>query len=380
MRCPRCQNESKQYFYKGSKGWMCRRCVQFKRQLIQEEDQLREQKELREDCEEYMLKYTLTPAQTEISRKCAKAIECQDVYVEAICGAGKTEVVILSIAQALQRRQRVGFAIARRQVVLELRDRLSVIFHKAKVIAVCQGHTEEVMGDLIVCTTHQLYRYPNFFDLLILDEPDAFPYKGNKVLQGIVKSSCRGNMIYLTATADEELKKRISEKTIYHLQLYQRPHQHPLIVPKKVVGPWIILLAVGLFWIQSHKERQILVFVPTIRMTAVIKTMIKPWMKVTSCHSKTKNRDEIIAQFKRREWQCLVSTTILERGVTIERIHVCVFWANHSLFDEASLVQMSGRVGRSFHHPEGECLFLCSSQSESVDRCIFHCESANEKR
>ena len=37
---------------------------------------------------------------------------------------------------------------------------------------VCGGHTEVTDGDLIICTTHQLYRYYRAFDLLILDEPD----------------------------------------------------------------------------------------------------------------------------------------------------------------------------------------------------------------
>ena len=46
---------------------------------------------------------------------------------------------------------------------------LAQYFPKAKVIAVCGGHTAQTDGDLIICTTHQLYRYFHAFDLLILD-------------------------------------------------------------------------------------------------------------------------------------------------------------------------------------------------------------------
>ena len=67
---------------------------------------------------------------------------------------------------------------------------LLVNFPNLKVIPVCEGYTQIVDGDLIVCTTHQLYRYIQSFDLLIIDEPDAYPYVGNDVLQAIVLNSC----------------------------------------------------------------------------------------------------------------------------------------------------------------------------------------------
>ncbi|MFV0480341.1 MAG: helicase-related protein [Anaerorhabdus sp.] len=379
MRCPRCQNEDYFYFYQGSKGWMCRRCVMFKRKLIEEDTVVEIERRCGSHEAEYHLAYPLTEKQKEISFYCAKASQKQDVFIEAICGAGKTELVILSIAAALRDGKTVGFAIARRQVVLELQKRLSAIFKQAKVIAVCQGYTSDVTGDLIICTTHQLYRYPHCFDLLVLDEPDAFPYKNNEVLQGIVKSSCRGQLIYLTATADEYLKQRVQEKSIVHLKLSRRPHQQDLIVPVKKSGP-ILLLGVWLWkWIRDHPDSQLLVFVPTIALVKYLKWWVSLKTTCLGCHSKTENRDEVIEQFRNKEIRCLVATTILERGITIDGVQVCVWLANHRVFDKASLIQMSGRVGRSFKSPFGDCLFLCSSQSEVVQQCIRYCREANEK-
>jgi late competence protein required for DNA uptake (superfamily II DNA/RNA helicase) len=49
----------------------------------------------------------------------------------------------------------------------------------------------------------------------------------------------------------------------------------------------------------------------------------------------------------------LVTTTILERGVTIPKSDVYILDANNPLFDEASLVQMAGRAGRSGADPAG---------------------------
>ena len=74
-----------------------------------------------------------------------------------------------SIREALLRKERVGIAIPRRQVVIEIGERMQKAFTRLRVVYVCGGHTDETEGDLIICTTHQLYRYPGYFDLLILD-------------------------------------------------------------------------------------------------------------------------------------------------------------------------------------------------------------------
>lgn len=39
MRCPRCGNEDPSWFYLGSKGWYCRRCVGFSRRLACEAEE-----------------------------------------------------------------------------------------------------------------------------------------------------------------------------------------------------------------------------------------------------------------------------------------------------------------------------------------------------
>lgn len=96
-------------------------------------------------------------------------------YVPA--GAGKTEITLESICWALSLGKKVGFAISRRQVVVEIAGRLKKNFPELSVIAVCEGFTEITDADLIVCTTHQLYRYAGCFDLLILDELEPFPMR-----------------------------------------------------------------------------------------------------------------------------------------------------------------------------------------------------------
>ncbi|MBR3343147.1 MAG: DEAD/DEAH box helicase family protein, partial [Solobacterium sp.] len=169
MQCPRCLNTDSRYFYKGSRGWYCRRCISFGRIMLEEEKEPVSLSPVSKGSEEYTLQYPLTGAQAEIAVKCASLIGYKDVLLHCVCGAGKTELVVLSIAKMLKEGKKVCFAIPRRQVVLELRERLAQYFPHAVVIAVCGGHTSVTDGDLIICTTHQLYRYWHAFDLLILD-------------------------------------------------------------------------------------------------------------------------------------------------------------------------------------------------------------------
>ena len=98
---------------------------------------------------------------------------------------------------------RVGFAIPRKDVVYELSIRFKNTFKKAKIVSLYGGNTEILEGDIICLTTHQLYRFNNYFDLLILDELDAFPYKDNDVLYNIFLRSIKGNYILMSATISE---------------------------------------------------------------------------------------------------------------------------------------------------------------------------------
>ena len=169
MKCPRCLNTDKRYFYKGSRGWYCRRCISFGRVMLEEDSSQAVLSPVTSGSEEYVLKYPLTPYQKEVSHQCALAAGKTDVLINAVCGAGKTELILESAAKMLAQGKKVCFAIPRRQVVLELSQRLQACFPHAQVAPVCGGHTDVTDGDLIVCTTHQLYRYYQAFDLLILD-------------------------------------------------------------------------------------------------------------------------------------------------------------------------------------------------------------------
>ncbi len=117
MRCPRCLNTDPTYFYKGSKGYYCRRCIGFKRVLI-EEILAPKEYPIQSHSGEYTLSYELTAKQKKISHECLKLSMDSDVLLYCVTGAGKTELVFESIAWYLKRQKKVCYAISRREVVL----------------------------------------------------------------------------------------------------------------------------------------------------------------------------------------------------------------------------------------------------------------------
>ncbi len=370
MRCSRCLNTDEKFFYRGSNGWYCRKCVKF-----QGEDELDQQ--TNEVDPEYYLNFSLTNKQAEISHQLTKHVrEGQSVLLEAVCGAGKTEIIFEMIADNLRNGKKVGISIARRQVVLEIAERLQAAFKNLKVVAVCQGHTKDVNGDLIVCTTHQLYRYRQYFDTLVIDEPDAFPFKGNSTLQGIAKNSCRGAFVYLTATPDDELKNNKSLKKLY---LSKRPHGHDLCVPDVLIGPKLFLIFKGALWLMEElkQHKKVLLFVPNKKTGRNLYQLMKIFINCCHIDSESEDRDRVIKDFKNDKYDLCISTSVLERGITISNVQVLVWLADSGVFDEAALTQIAGRVGRNKNYPDGECLFLCNSRQRSVEHCIESIVRAN---
>ena len=133
----------------------------------------------------------------------------------------------------------------------------------------------------------------------------------------------------------------------------------------------------GLTEPKEKEGKQALIFVPTTAMSRRLARVFSVWYRVADISSRSVDKDEIIHRFRSGQTQFCFATTILERGITIEGIDVAVLEADHSVFDEASLVQMAGRIGRSFRCPDGEGLFLCRRRSAAAENCIRSLRQAN---
>ncbi|MEG0823248.1 MAG: helicase-related protein [Erysipelotrichaceae bacterium] len=319
------------------------------------------------------LDYPLTDKQLIATNKLMEYLKLKNnVLVFAACGAGKTEIVMEPIKYYLNEHKKVCFAISRRQVVLEIRERLAKAFTNMKVICVCEGHTRVIDGDIIVCTMHQLHRYPNCFDLLIMDEVDAFPYKNNDVLHAIAHHSSLGQVIYLSATPDLIMLKEVKENKLKMVELFQRPHKHPLVEPTIRQGILLYRYYMLYRFLKDHhlNKIQVLIYVPTRAMAHKLANRLNIVYRVKAITSTTSNKDEIIKEFHEHKYEALVCTTILERGITIKGVDIVILDADHLVFDCASLIQIIGRVGRSIDKPSGEGLFIIKRRTGEVNACI----------
>lgn len=379
MKCLRCNNSDAALFFARDGKTYCRACLDFgpleagvPPQAVRLKQRVIRTKPV--------LEFELTPFQKRISEQALSILKSgRDVFVYAAAGAGKTEISLGPICHYLGLGKKVCFAISRRQVVLEIAARLAKNFPDLSVIAVCQGHTRVLDADLIVCTTHQLYRYPDSFDLLILDELDAFPFAGNAVLEALAEKSCRGQRLLLSATPDPASFERIRQGKMEMVQLFKRPHGKPLCVPRKVYCSRLQMVLRILLVCRTMKRngKQVLVYVPRIADGWWMALCLKGAGRSGLIHSKSQDKDAVMDAFRARELDFLICTTLLERGITVPSVQVLVYRADHRVFTEASLIQIFGRVGRTFADPSGIGICFMEARAKAVDACCAQIEAMN---
>lgn len=372
--CPRCGESSPKYIGYKNDAPYCRRCIRFKGELAP----LREVRPLDNALK---IDYKLTRDQKRISTRVIKNyIEGKSTLIKAVCGAGKTELVYGVISYAISRGQTVGFAIPRRDVVVELHERLLQAFPKNRVVAVYGGHHNFLDGDIVVLTTHQIYRYENYFDLLIMDEVDAFPFVGDPMLFQLSDNSVKQSLVMMSATPEDSLIRLFSEPNHEILELNTRYHGHGLPVPS-------IELHVGYFkelYLEKKLryyiafKKPVLIFAPTIELCREVYKKLKDMFPNGNyVHSKRQNRSQIIKDFKSGLYKYLVTTAVLERGVTIKNLQVIIYDADSEIYTKSALVQISGRAGRKYDAPDGEVIFLASLLSESMEEAKREIENKN---
>lgn len=154
--------------------------------------------------------------------------------IHAVCGSGKTEILFEPIHKLLTAGKRVCIAAPRVDVVLELEPRLRAAFPSTNLEALYGGAEVKVFdAQLILATTHQLYRFRHAFDAIFVDEADAFPYTAEKTLQHAVRKAAKPGapIHFVTATPSEKLLSTI-QKTGAVSTIYRRYHGHPLPRPR----------------------------------------------------------------------------------------------------------------------------------------------------
>lgn len=372
--CPICGNTNLNSIGIRNGHFYCRRCISFRGE------------EMRGDLSypkgaKIFIDYGLSEEQKELSSKILSNYkEGKNTLVHAVCGSGKTEITLEIIQYAINCGEHVGFAIPRRDVVIELYDRFASIFKKNKVVAVYGGRTDELKGDLIVLTTHQLYRYQNYFDLLIVDEIDAFPFKNNEVLEAFFYRAIKNHYVLMSATPSSEVLRSFNKEGFEVVELFSRFHHYPLPVPEVIRGSKLILFSKLVDYTNKYikDNKPVMIFTPTIEICEETYFYLKIFAKNGNyVHSKREGRSEIIDSFRNAKIKYIVTTAVLERGVTVKGAQVIVYQADHMVYDRHALIQIAGRVGRKKEAPEGEVIFLVKDENEEIINAIEEIERAN---
>lgn len=313
--------------------------------------------------------YELTKKQSDISNEIIKSIDYEDVLVNAVTGAGKTEIIYPVIERMVNNGKVVGFAAPRKDLIIELDQRIRDTFPKCHTLTLYGGHTAIKPASLYIFTTHQASRFNKFFDCLILDEVDAFPYFGNQVLEKLVKRSVKGHIIYMSAT----INRIDGVKT---LTLNRRFHGRDIPIPKIKKNLFKkISLIINVRYL-LNKGRMILVFVSSRKMGYKVCDILHKY-KPIFIHGNVKHRDELFKEIREYKYKIIVTTTIMERGITLKNVSVIVYDSESSIFDEPTLLQIVGRVGRKIGYEDGEIYFLINRKESKLNRVIRRIKELN---
>lgn len=391
--CFRCGSVIDQKLWRLSEDVLyCRACIQLGRLRSDQKLYAIAQQDF-EGQEVLNWKGTLTSYQQEVSDGLIQAVkENQNALVHAVTGAGKTEMMYQVVANSIKNGKAVCIATPRIDVCIELYRRMKEDF--SCPISLLHGESEPYFRTpLVIATTHQLLKFYKAFDLLIIDEVDAFPYVDNPVLYKAAKNAIKkeGNTLYLTATSTDELDKKVKKKEVSRYSLPRRFHGNSLVVPEikwvskirqKIEKGKIPHDLLQLIKQQRQTTYPLLLFVSEIELGKQLKDILTkyfPKEKLGFVSSKTEDRLRIVEEFRNREVSILVSTTILERGVTFPLVDVFVIESNHRLFTKSTLVQISGRVGRSKERPTGQLLFLADGITKAMKNAVKEIKEMNQE-
>ncbi|WP_353618106.1 helicase-related protein [Pseudomonas sp. ISL-88] len=101
-------------------------------------------------------------------------------------------------------------------------------------------------------------------------------------------------------------------------------------------------------------------------------------IRTEGVHAEDTYRKEKVKRFRDGRLDLLITTTILERGVTIPKVQTCVLGAESPIFTESALVQIAGRTGRHHKHFNGEVILFHFGITNGMKKARKHIKYMNK--
>ena len=160
MKCYICGNDKEELFVHIGDKNKCLKCYKYlKNNNINEDNYIEDN---------IKGNYKLTDKQKEISDRVLDLIEREDVLINAVTGAGKTEMIYPLIERMVNDHKIVGFCAPRKDLIIELSARINSTFPNCHILTIYGGSTKIEDASIFVFTTHQVSRFNRFFDCLII--------------------------------------------------------------------------------------------------------------------------------------------------------------------------------------------------------------------
>lgn len=299
-----------------------------------------------------------------------------DGVVIAVCGAGKTEMCFPLISTLIQT-NKIAFAIPRIDICNDIYERL-LNHYPSNLVGIHTGSKQINTGaNLIVLTTNQILKYQNHFKLIIIDEVDAFPFDNDPLFyNGVLDCINNGSIFYLTSTPSA----RLLEMNLPTFTIYKRWHNLPLPVPNLIHIKTKLTITRRLKKLIANRSRNLLIFVSTITNG---KTLSSKLTNLSIDHKLTYSthpeRNQILTNFKQSNNQILITTTILERGVTFDDIDVIVIDSDSEYYNQAALVQIAGRSRRKLDFQAGTVYFVYTRYTKTIKDSITFITNNNRQ-
>lgn len=314
-------------------------------------------------------------------------------------GAGRPETVFGAVREVLKRGGRVLFGVPRKDVLVDLVERLEMAFPGVGV-AVRYGKMKPfpLTEEIVLASTHQALKYYRSFELVILDESDAFPFRANPILINALRRAKKvdGKLIYMTPTPAPDIYSRAQRGEIKVIQIPSRTHGHPMAIPQaliekefhqdRVFNRMLALIRESI----EEDQAQVLVVVPDSEMLARVESWLSEHGDIlgvqgfrerafafTGGHDPQQERK--IFSFIRNETSVIVTTGLTVRGDLAPHSNMIVLGCDNDLFDEGYLLQLAGRVGWSEDYPTGRVWFIGSRMTRAMDGAIRKIRLLNDE-
>jgi len=292
-------------------------------------------------------------------------------FLHAVCGAGKTEMTLQTIYEGLRKRKSIVFVIPRVEVIKELVKRFQSYFKHTHICGLYHDQLMDESADIFISTPQQLVKFYREFDLMLIDEADAFPFYQNEYLYRLVEKALKpdGVKIYISATLPKDYQKKIDQEGLAYCLIPRRFHMNDLVIPSFEKYTYLfsddILKAIQTYGLT---EKRLMIYFPSIHLMSRYRYFLfKKGIDCKMISSKTRFKNAVLKAFTHHQFSVLLTTTILERGVTYPNCDAYVLQADHPVFNRETLIQIAGRVGRDKTYVHGRLVFFSRFITGAMD-------------